>query len=314
MKVKIFLSALIKMSNKLTIEIIRERSVKIHGNKYYIPDQEYLNNHTNIKIWCIECRDYFFQTANNHTIHKHGCTICAKRDDKFTLEYIREKCKEIHGDKFTIPDQEYNGMNYEIVMICNNCGKKRVKNPNHIIYGKQKCSRCSKKEKLTLEVIQKRCDDIHGTNRYIILDQIYNNAFGKIDILCNKCHNIFPQKSNDLLSGHGCPFCNESSGERKISLFLERNHIKFIRQKKFDNCKNKKKLPFDFYLPDYNICIEFDGKHHFEAIEYFGGQKRLEQTIFNDGIKNIFCKQNGIKLIRIKYTEDIEKILNAEIV
>jgi len=65
--------------------------------------------------------------------------------------------------------------------------------------------------------------------------------------------------SNSQLNGKGCPTWNESKGERKIKIFLKDNNIKFISQKRFNNCRNKYTLPFDFYLPEYNICIEYNG-------------------------------------------------------
>ena len=99
----------------------------------------------------------------------------------------------------------------------------------------------------------------------------------------------------------------------KISLFLEENNIKFDRQHRFDNCKYKRKLPFDFYLPKYNICVEYDGIQHFESIKYFGGDKKLKYTKINDEIKTKFCNNNKIRLIRIKYNQDSSDILNKNI-
>lgn len=65
----------------------------------------------------------------------------------------------------------------------------------------------------------------------------------------------------------------------------------------------------DFYLSNYNICIEFDGKQHFEANKHFGGENRLKEQKKTDQIKNNFCKENKIKLFRIRYDEDISEKL-----
>ena len=85
--------------------------------------------------------------------------------------------------------------------------------------------------------------------------------------------------------------------------FLKNKNIGFVDQKIFENCKNIKHLKFDFYLPRYNICIEYDGKQHFESIKFFGGEKTYKYMEINDKIKNIYCKNNNIRLLRIKYTE-----------
>ena len=82
-------------------------------------------------------------------------------------------------------------------------------------------------------------------------------------------------------------------------------------QKKFQDCKVKKSLPFDFYLPKYNCCIEVDGQQHYEAISFekLNEEEKKEQLKHRqeyDNIKTQYCKDNNIKLIRIKYNQ-IEK-------
>jgi very-short-patch-repair endonuclease len=92
-----------------------------------------------------------------------------------------------------------------------------------------------------------------------------------------------------------------SRGEIIIQNYLMDHNIKYENQKKFKDCKNIFPLPFDFYLPDYNMCIEFDGEQHFKQIHNW----RFEQTLKNDIIKTNFCKNNNIDLLRIKYDENI---------
>ena len=149
----------------------------------------------------------------------------------------------------------------------------------------------------------------HG-NKYDYSLVIYVNADTKVKIICPE-HGIFEQRSSSHINGSGCPMCNDSKGEKEISLLLDNMNIKYERQKKFDDCIDNKKLPFDFYLIDYDICIEFDGMQHFKPIEYFGGLKTLEIVKRHDDIKNKFCENNNIRLIRIKYNQNIEKKLNS---
>lgn len=72
-----------------------------------------------------------------------------------------------------------------------------------------------------------------------------------------------------------------------------------------------KNIHFDFYLPEENICIEFDGEQHFRPIDYFGGENTFKLTQKRDKIKNKYCKNNNIKLLRIKYDENITKKLKS---
>ena len=83
-----------------------------------------------------------------------------------------------------------------------------------------------------------------------------------VKLICKK-HGIFKQKASIHLSGCGCQKCNNSVGEIMVSNFLSENNIIFQEQYKFDECRNKKPLPFDFYLSDLNICIEYDGEFHY---------------------------------------------------
>ena len=94
-------------------------------------------------------------------------------------------------------------------------------------------------------------------------------------------------------------------------IILNDNNIDYIKEKTFINCKNKKYLPFDFYLPEQNLLIEYDGLQHFKSINYWGGDAGFNLRQNNDNIKNNFAKNNNIGLLRIKYNKinNINQIL-----
>lgn len=133
-----------------------------------------------------------------------------------------------------------------------------------------------------------------------------------IDFNCgHEPHWIIPSV---LKNGISCPVCNESKGEKFIRMYLEKNNIDFVQEYVFENCKYKRSLPFDFYTSHYNLCIEYDGIQHFEVRNHFGGNKEFKNTQKRDKIKNKYCKDNGINLLRIPYweLESIEDILDEE--
>lgn len=113
----------------------------------------------------------------------------------------------------------------------------------------------------------------------------------------------------------GCETNRKSFGERKIKEFLDNENITYIREKKFETYINVKELPFDFYLPDYNICIEYDGELHYRCSDMFGGQKSLDRIKINDKIKSDWCIDNNTRLIRIPYKKKnkIFQILKLEL-
>ena len=114
---------------------------------------------------------------------------------------------------------------------------------------------------------------------------------------------------------------SESSGEKVVRIFLENNKIKYKQYHKIKGCFSQKNgkcylLTFDFYIPSKNLVIEYDGGQHFAPVSKFGGQETFERTVMLDGIKNKFCQDNNIKMLRIPYTKktkEVHEILKKEL-
>ena len=102
--------------------------------------------------------------------------------------------------------------------------------------------------------------------------------------------------------------CAKSKGEEKIISVLLEAQIPFITQKRFDTCvfpETNRHLVFDFYLPEQNILIEYDGEQHFHKVK--NDRYGYEGIVARDNYKNQWCQENNIPLIRIPYT-DYDKI------
>ena len=135
----------------------------------------------------------------------------------------------------------------------------------------------------------------------------YINTITPVLVRCPRKHEYKVTLGN-FKSGKRCRECkNNYKGELKIRDFLEEIGEVFETQYKFKDCRNIFELPFDFYLPKYNLCIEYDGIQHFEPIEFFGGELSLEERKLKDSIKDKFCENNNINLLRISY-KDIKNI------
>jgi very-short-patch-repair endonuclease len=292
-------------------EFIRQANI-IHNNIYDYSLSEYINTNKKIKIICKK-HGVFEQTPHNH-LNGKNCSKC-KGYNKNTEEFI-EQLKEIHDNKY-----DYSLVNYinnisKIIIICKKHGEfKQVASMHLSGHG---CSKCKSEKSHNLQChtkndFIKKSKLIHN-NRYDYSLVNYFNTKTKVNIICKK-HGKFIQAPDSHLSGSGCPKCMNSKGEIKIENYLINNKIYYFSQYKFDNCKFKRKLPFDFYLPDKNICIEFDGEFHYRNNEYFGGEKALKIQQLRDNIKNEYCKNNNIELLRIKYTEikNIENIINKKL-
>ena len=144
-----------------------------------------------------------------------------------------------------------------------------------------------------------------------LLSKEYKNAKTKLEYVCPKGHK-HSMTWNDFISGNRCPKCNMSKGEKAIENYLIKNAIKYIAQYRFEDCRNLLPLPFDFYIPSLNTCIEYDGIQHFEVRKHFHeNEESLKERQRLDNIKTQYCLDNDIKLIRISYLEfnNIETIL-----
>ena len=129
------------------------------------------------------------------------------------------------------------------------------------------------------------------------------------------CGSITHVPLGQLTRGHtlSCGCRHKSKWEILIDDLLTNLNIKFIPQKRFSDCMNQKgtdMLPFDFYLPDHNIIIEYDGEHHFQPVKGWGGEEKFKITQQNDLIKTNYCKLNNINLLRIPYTYTEDDIKN----
>lgn len=203
--------------------------------------------------------------------------------DKFNYKNkIHIKCP-IHGEFFQLPNSHLNGRG---------------------------CPKCIGRNESIVEII-KKFKNIHNNKYDYKLIDINKKIkkLNKIEIICYK-HGVFKQRINSHLLGQGCPECKESYGEKSIKRYLKNNSIKYYTQYKFDKCIFKRHLFFDFYLPDLKICIEYDGKQHYQINEFFGGKKSFEISKIKDEIKNQYCIENNIGLIRIKFNENIIDKLN----
>ena len=271
--------------------------------------------------------------------------LCPKHIDKGvqfkTLDYIINKnckCKycniEERGCKKRTPDSvliskssnigvEYIGRKIKngetwVMFSCPKHKDKGVQSASwtHFKTSSLGCSFCAGKHIQTNNFVK----EIKEINKYIEIIGEYRGCEKKILCKCLNCgHEWFPI-ARSLRNGQGCPKCCQSKGEREIERFLINYKVEFITEATFDECRDNKKLRFDFYLPKFKTVVEYDGKQHFAPVKFGGvsdlrAEQNFRNTVRYDKIKNDFCQKNNIKIIRISYKEynNIEKILKKEL-
>lgn len=256
-----------------------------------------------LRLYLSVTKDELKTREFHNSLDGQTVTIIMRR---LTKEEWIKKATSVHGDKYDYSlfvDPTYRK---KVDIICAKHGVFKQVLGNHID-GELGCPHCGNRAKLTTQSFIEKAKKIHG-DKYDYSQSIYLGNKSKVEIICAK-HGIFKQIATRHLTGDGCPSCCESKGERSIRNFLLRKSIMFEPQKKFKECKNKKQLPFDFYLPKQNILIEFDGQQHFGKSK--GMKFNYEYIKLTDSIKNKFAKEFGFNLIRIPYTKinNIESIL-----
>lgn len=208
---------------------------------------------------------------------------------KRNTDYITYKCP-IHGER------HMRVLNFKIGKGCPDCAKDKA----------------SKRYSLSIDEVENRISMFGGLllNKGEYINQYQKN----LRVLCNRCGCIF-NTSLVLFTQHGgqvCTNCShiESKGEIKIRNYLSNMNIPYVQEKIFLECRDIRPLPFDFYLPNQNICIEFDGEQHFVDKGKFGNSLSYIQA--HDKIKTDYCHKHRIELIRIPYWEynNIESIIN----
>ena len=233
---------------------------------------------------------------------------------RLTNEEFINKANSVHDDKYDYTLCVYKNKRTKVHIICETHGS-FYQTPDSHVNQKSGCPKCgiSNGGRLNNDSFILKAKSVHG-DKYGYKLVKYTYIKNKVEIECKK-HGIFIQSPNDHFNGCGCPSCSESKGEKEIREYLINSNVIFESQKKFEKCKNQNYLPYDFYLPNNNLLIEFDGEQHFKSYKIFGGEKGFKLRQKNDMIKSNFAKNYDIELLRIPYYEknNIKNILKQKI-
>lgn len=283
---------------KLTNEEFINKSIEVHGNKYDYSKINYINRNEKVCIICPEHGE-FWQIPHHH-INGCGCPKCRNKDNgdrcrSNTEEFIR-KSKLIHGEKYNYENVKYVNAHTKVCIICPEHGEFYQKPYVHM--QGHECPECAKIKRSqnntsnTNEFI-KRSILIH-CDKYDYSKVKYINSHSKVCIICPEHGEFWQLPCCHINLKQGCPYCNESQSEIEIENILIQRKIFHIRQKKF-NWLGRQSL--DFYLPDYDIAIECQGKQHFEIVDYFGGESEFKSIQERDLRKKQLCEENGITIL-----------------
>ena len=278
---------------------------------------EYKNNSTRIHCKCL-IDGFEWDSVPHILLDGHGCPECyrKKANRRNEDEFLKELKERFPTVKLK---SKYIRIGVKVDYECTVCGYEWSAIPDTILNNPKSvgCPKCAGRAKVTEEEYKNR---VAKANRFVEYVSGFNGMLEHAKFKCVKCGFMWETTAASIENGTTCPKCKMSRGEAAVEAYLNDNHVDYIAQYRFDDCRNERQLPFDFYIPSQNMCIEYDGEQHFMPVTFGGVDKdeaikNFKYCKVNDKIKDNYCEQNNIKLVRIPYTDfkNIKGILDKHI-
>lgn len=299
----------------------------IFGNEGYevlSTERELLNNKgfiyatTKIEVKCPKGHITNTITINSFKNRKR-CRKCADEklgnDKAFTYEEVKSY---IESFNYILLSTEYKNVK-EYIVIQPPCGHEAYLVTFEKFKDGNRCPKCkgkriSEAQRIPYQEVKEYIEN----EGYELLSKEYKDANSPLIIKCPIGHITNTMTFGNFKQGHRCLKCQESKGEKKITNYLNNNNINFISQYKFNDLLGigNGLLSYDFYLPKYNLLIEYQGEFHDGNIT--GSYKKdfdLEKQQEHDRRKRMYAKKNNIRLLEIWYWDfdNIEEILKLEL-
>lgn len=269
-----------------------------------------------IKVRHNTCGYIYKTTPTNFFVGKR-CCYCQHKVGNLkrtkTTDQFKEEVKELVGEEYTVLS-EYTKAKNKITMRHNSCGTIYEVAPCKFLIGRR-CPTCAKKNRIVhrtkdTEWFQDKLTSILGSE-YLVVSK-YEKANIRVKIKHTSCGHTYYKTPRIIIDAHvGCPYCGcKSKGEEYILSYLETEGINYVYQKQFSTLIDILPLSYDFYIPDKNMLIEYQGIQHYEPKEFFGTDY-FNVQLKHDAMKRDFAKTNGYVLLEIPYTWNTQDKVNS---
>lgn len=282
----------------------------VHGDKYDYSKVNYAKFNDMVEIICPK-HGSFWQFFHVHVNKPTNCPTCIREADKLTIEEFISKSEKIHGKSYDYSKVVYETNRSMVTINCPKHGDFVQRAASHL--SGNKCRDCYVEDsRNSKEEFVKKAKQIHS-DKYDYSKAVYKGSKIPLEIICPK-HGSFWQRPNTHTSSkNGCCRCSESKGENEVERCLLKYNIKHFREYRILPHRYR----YDFFLPELNIYIEFNGQQHYKPVEMFGGLPAFLKVKENDKIKRFLVKQHQGKLIVLTYLtlaeQDVERVLIASL-
>lgn len=284
------------------LEVLKRAPNKITGGK-------------NRTMWTCQCDCGNNIDVSSDYLKRSECPSCGCETNRMKIEKNRiNNIGEKHG-MLKIIDIIWDDGKAKAICECD-CGNNYIGNKADIICGHTQSCGCLQSKRASESNTKDWAGVVSDYGvEFICKDHMNEKGQWMWKCKCGVCGNYFIALPAKINNGHitSCGCRIQSSGEEYISSLLKELNVNFEQQYIFKDCKYKYVLKFDFailYNKDVIGVIEYDGKQHFEPIDFFGGVDGFRKTQTRDEIKNNYCKEHNIPILRIPYTMSIEEIKN----
>ncbi|CAH6419303.1 Hypothetical protein HVR_LOCUS504 [uncultured virus] len=294
-----------------------------HEDKYiyYLTPNEKITCDSHIDMRCRNCQYKWAPTIDNHINKASGCPQCFNVAP-WTYDRLITRATEIHGNKYdySLIPQDITGAFTIINIICTICGYKWPASIDNHINAKSGCPNCVNLAPWTYENFIIAARETHA-NRYNYSEidpECDINCKCKFPVTCNKCsYKWYIDITHHIGRKQGCPTCSMSQGELACGDILTRMGITYLPQFSIKTLPYRR-YDFMFVYNNIRYLLEYDGRQHFEYINFFFiDEDEFKERQLIDIIKTQKALNEGYRVIRIDYKQidiikyHIEKALSS---
>lgn len=265
---------------------------------------KYVNSNTLVDTMCPVCQKKWKTRPTNVYHGGRGCPDCGRKSSAKarTIDRILIKANLEKSGIITIGDLP-NNMNMRAKFSCAVCGRSWTTALANPIYGKG-CQKCGNKKaamKIKMSSLPKLVDYLQNANVELVGDFIGMKS--KTKFKCKQCGDMWDASPQNIIAGHGCPFCCKYKSENEVYQMLKDAFgVRNVKRRVMVASKPRRFADFVVTIPNsHSIWVEYDGCQHFAPVKHFGGQEKFNEQKKRDESDCSLSKIIGMPLYRIPY-------------